>query len=115
MGFVKSQKATVNFQPPPPVMPAKKFHIFWIKMKQVEAVTSFLEALLKRLNELDRDDTEGDKLSRSRCSWTFGLIYRSNDRVTICLPGSPAVERAFRLPPTEKDLFSILYLIFPFL
>ncbi|KAI5072345.1 hypothetical protein GOP47_0012451, partial [Adiantum capillus-veneris] len=110
LGFVKTQKAAVNFQPPPPVFPEGKFFSFWNQVDMMDAATQFLEVLLKRLNELDRETLEGEELSRrkiSRRSWAFGLVYHSKEQSTDSLPGSPAIERAFRLPPPKEQSFNI--------
>ncbi|MCO5576438.1 hypothetical protein L7F22_030248 [Adiantum nelumboides] len=109
LGFVKTQKAGVNFQPPPPVFSEGKFFSFWKEIDRMDAATQFLEVLLKRLNELDRETLEGEELSRgeiSRRSWAFGLVYRLEES-TGSLPGSPAIERAFRLPPPKDQSFNI--------
>lgn len=111
LGFVKTPKAAVSFQPPPPTFPEVKFYSFWNQMGETDASTEFLEALLKRLNELDREALEGEEFSKtkvSRRSWAFGLVYHLDDRSSDFLPGSPALERAFRLPLPKEQSFSIL-------
>ncbi|XP_024531183.1 uncharacterized protein LOC112346426 [Selaginella moellendorffii] len=98
-------------RPPLPLVTEHRYFAFWKALSQPNAATDYLEALFKRVAELEPDERAGDgqrigKRRTSRRSWTYGLQYRTSEGKLVS-PGSPQLTRSFKTPPQRPPSFEI--------